>query len=66
MVQTDIPESMLGVFVDLAAKAKEFTPVNVQFTPPDIDQDFPDYDKGHQMVQDAVLATTPVPEEEEG
>jgi LCP family protein required for cell wall assembly len=64
IVRTDIPESMLGSFVDLAAKAKEFAPLVVQLTPPEIDPEYPDYALIHRMVADAVLATSPVVEEE--
>ncbi len=63
LVQTDIPESMLGRFVDLATKAKEFTPVAVELTPPTIDPMYPDYAQVHRLVADAVAATTPVVEE---
>ncbi len=60
-VQTDISQSMLGSFVNLALKAKNFDPVVVQFTPPDIDPEYPDYDVAHQMVADGVAAASPAP-----
>ena len=65
LVQTDIPESMLGRFVDLAAKAKDFEPVRVQLTPPDVDPEYPDYDQIRALVADGVAAASPVPETEE-
>lgn len=65
IVRTDISESMLGTFVDLAAKAKEFTPVSVQLTPPEVDPEYPNYVQIHQMVAAAVAAASPVPEPEE-
>lgn len=62
LVMTDIPESMLGVFVELAAKAKNFDPLSVELTPPTVNPDYPEYDVIHELVQQGVRATTPVPE----
>ena len=64
IVRTDIPESMLGAFVDLATKAKDFTPLVVQLTPPAVDPEYPDYAYIHRLVADAVIATSPVVESE--
>lgn len=64
VVQTDIPDSMLGRFVDLAAKAREFTPVSVNLVPPKIDPEYPDYTKAHKMVARAVKKASPPAEEE--
>jgi len=61
-VQTDISQSMLGSFVNLALKAKNFDPVVVQFTPPAIDPEFPDYERAHQMVAAGVAAASPAPD----
>ena len=41
LVKTDIPESMLGRFVDLAGKARGHAPVNVELVPPTIDPEDP-------------------------
>lgn len=60
LVWTDIPESMLGRFVDLAAKAKDHEPVNVELTPPLVNPEYPDYDEIYGFVREGVLATTPV------
>ena len=62
VVQTDIPDSMLGRFVDLAAKAREFDPVSVNLVPPKIDPEYPDYAKAHRMVAKAVEKASPPPE----
>lgn len=62
LVETDIPESMLGRFVTLADKAKEYTPLMVQLTPPDVDPEYPDYSLIHQLVADGVAAASPAPE----
>lgn len=62
LVKTDIPDSMLGRFVDLADKARAHTPVNVELVPPAVDPEYPIYSDIHQMVADGVAAATPVPE----
>lgn len=59
IVETDIPESMLGRFVDLAAKAREFKPVSVNLVPPKIDPMYPDYTKAYKMVARAVKKASP-------
>lgn len=64
LVQTDIPESMLGRFVDLATQAKDHSPVSVQLTPPAIDHESPNYDDARRLVAEGVAATTPVEETE--
>jgi len=64
LLQTDIPESMLGRFVTLAGKAREFDPVRVNLTPPDVDPEYPDYAQIHQMVAAGVAAAAPAPEPE--
>ena len=64
LVATDIPESMLGRFVTLAGKAKNFTPVTVQLTPPAFDPEYPDYSLAHSLVADGVAQASPAPEEE--
>lgn len=62
LLETDIPQSMLGSFVDLATKAKNFTPVRVELTPPAIDPEYPDYDTVHRLVAAAVAEASPAPE----
>ncbi|MGI8392701.1 LCP family protein [Leucobacter sp. W1038] len=64
IVETDIPESMLGRFVDLATRAKNHTPVAVELTPPVVDPMYPDYQQIHQLVRDGVALASPVPEPE--
>nr|WP_243751884.1 LCP family protein [Leucobacter weissii] len=63
LVETDIPESMLGRFVDLAAKAREHTPVTLDLTPPEVDPAMPDYSEIYGMVTEAVAEASPQPEE---
>ena len=65
LVQTDIPSSMLGYFVGLAAKAREFTPVSFDLTPPEVNPEYPDYVQIHQLVASTIVAASP-PVEGEG
>lgn len=67
LVSTDLPESMLGVFVDLAVKAKNYTPVTVELTPPNVNPEYPIYETVHNLVRAGVAEATPAPEgEDEG
>ncbi len=50
LIQTDIPESMLSYFVELAMKTKELPITDVELTPPLIDPDYPDYDFIHEHI----------------
>lgn len=62
IVRTDIPESMLGRFVDLATKAKDYAPVAVEIIPPTVDPMYPDYALIHRLVAEGVAAASPPPE----
>lgn len=64
IVDTDIPNSMLGPFVDLAGKAREFSPVSVELTPPEVDAEYPDYAVVQQLVQQGIAEASPPDEEE--
>jgi len=64
VVKTDVPQSMLGYFVDLAAKTKELPIVDVPLVPDNgVDPLAPDYDAIRQMIQAALVPPTPEPEE---
>lgn len=66
LVKTDLPDGMLGPFLDLATRAKNHSPIAVELTPPTVDAEYPDYDVVHQLVRDAVVqASPPDPETEE-
>ena len=62
LVETDIPSSMLGYFVNLASKAREFTPVTFDLTPPDVDPEYPDYAYIHQRVAETIAVASPTEE----
>lgn len=64
VVKTDIPQSMLGYFVDLAGKTKELPIIDVPLVPDnDVDPEEPDYDYIRQLVQQAVFPPTEEPAE---
>ena len=64
VVKTDIPQSMLGYFVDLAGKTKELPITDVELVPAnDVDPEDPDYDYIRQLVQQAVFPPTEEPTE---
>jgi anionic cell wall polymer biosynthesis LytR-Cps2A-Psr (LCP) family protein len=58
VVQTDIPQSTLSYFIDLAMKTKELPIDRVDMTPPLIDPENPDWDVVHQTVADALVLST--------
>jgi LCP family protein required for cell wall assembly len=65
VVKTDIPQGMLGYFVDLASKTKKLPIVPVQLTPEnDIDPENPDYAQIRQLITTALApppSATPAP-----
>jgi LCP family protein required for cell wall assembly len=59
VVKTDIPQGMLGYFVNLASKTKALPVGNVELTPAnDIDPENPDYDQIRALIS-AALAPPP-------
>jgi LCP family protein required for cell wall assembly len=62
VVKTDIPQGMLGYFVDLASKTKELPITDLELTPTnDIDPEDPDYEYIRQLVTGAVFPPTEEP-----
>ncbi|MGJ4846407.1 LCP family protein [Leifsonia sp. Le1] len=61
VMKTDIPQSMLGYFVDLGMKTKALPVKQLELVPPTIDPENPDYGQIHALVQQAVAPTTPKP-----
>ena len=62
VVKTDVPQGMLGYFVDLASKTKKLPIVDVPLVPDNgVDPEDPDYEYIRQLVQQAVFP--PEPEE---
>ena len=55
VVKTDVPQSMLGYFVDLAGKTKELPIIDVALVPDNgVDPEDPDYEYIRQLVQQAL------------
>lgn len=64
VVRTDIPQGMLGAFVELASKTKALPIVSVELVPPLVDPEWPDFAYIHQLVDEALAI--PDPETDEG
>jgi LCP family protein required for cell wall assembly len=61
VVKTDIPQSMLGYFVDLGMKTRKLPVKQLELVPPLIDPANPDYTQIHQLVQESFAPATPKP-----
>lgn len=59
VVRTDIPQAMLGRFVDLAAKSREQPIGDLELVPPLVDNVAPDYAAVRALVADAVAPPAP-------
>jgi hypothetical protein len=61
VVKTDIPQSMLGYFVDLGMKTRKLPVKQLELVPPLIEPDDPDYTQIHRLVQESFAPATPKP-----
>jgi LCP family protein required for cell wall assembly len=61
VMKTDIPQSMLGYFVDLGMKTRKLPVGQLELVPPTIDPTDPDYTHIHQLVKQALAPATPSP-----
>ncbi|CAN5124884.1 hypothetical protein BH09ACT5_BH09ACT5_24120 [soil metagenome] len=61
VVRTDIPQAMLGHFVELAGKARTQDIAKVELVPPEVDPEQPDYAYVRQLVAEATVISTPDP-----
>lgn len=61
VVSTDIPQSMLGYFVDLAPKTRALPLTKIDFVPPLIEEANPDFALILRTVEDALAAPAPTP-----
>lgn len=67
VVKTDVPQGMLGYFVNLALKTKELPITNVELVPANgVDPMDPDWDYIRSLIEPAVYPPTPEPTEGEG
>ncbi|CAN5168745.1 hypothetical protein BH11ACT5_BH11ACT5_15260 [soil metagenome] len=55
VVSTDIPQAVLGQFVELAAKSRGQDIATLELVPPDVDPDNPDYGYVLQLVREALV-----------
>lgn len=58
VVSTDVPQSTLAYFIDLALKTKNLPIDNLELVPPLVNPQEPDFDEIHQMVADALVLST--------
>jgi LCP family protein required for cell wall assembly len=61
VVTTDIPSVMLGLFVDLAGKARALPVTRLELSPPDYNPAAPDFALIQQSVRDSFVRSTPTP-----
>ena len=62
-LSTDIPQAVLGQFVDLAGKSRGQEIATLELAPPNVDPDDPDFDYIRQLVASALVITTPDPKD---
>src|SRR5690606_29874807 len=61
VVKTDIPSVMLGLFTELASKARELPVTRLELVPPEFSPAFPDYDKIESALAEAIAGQTETP-----
>ena len=61
VVSTNIPQGMLGFFVDLAGKSRVLPVDKLEIVPPLIDVQYPDIAYIHQVVAEQLATPTPAP-----
>jgi hypothetical protein len=59
VVKTDIPQVMLGRFVELASQARKQKTKQLELVPPKIFEPNPNFTEIHSMVTAALLIKTP-------
>lgn len=59
VVKTDIPQVMLGYFVELAAKSQKLPPTTLELVPPEVDTLNPDFDVIHSLVAESLIVHDP-------
>jgi LCP family protein required for cell wall assembly len=55
VIKTDVPQGMLGYFVQLGMKTKSQAVKTIELTPPAVDPEAPDYDVVHSLVQQGLF-----------
>jgi len=60
LVQTDIPQSMIGTLTDLAERTRQLPITNVELVPPAVQTYDPDFPAVHAMVAEAIATAATV------
>lgn len=55
VIKTDVPQGMLGYFVQLGLKTKSQPVKAIELVPPSVDPEDPDYDVVHSLVQEGLF-----------
>lgn len=55
LIKTDVPQSMVGIFLDLAQKGRKLPIQREELVPPKFDNLYPDWTLSKQLVHDAVF-----------
>lgn len=55
LINTDVPQSMVGTLLDLAQKGRELPIQRVELIPPKFDNLYPDWDLAQRMVRETVF-----------
>jgi polyisoprenyl-teichoic acid--peptidoglycan teichoic acid transferase len=63
VVSTDIPQAVLGQFVELASKSRSQEIATLELVPPNVDPDDPDFDYVLELVTEALVIASPDPED---
>ena len=61
VVSTDIPQAVLGQFVELAGKSRSQEIATLELVPPNVDPEDPEFDYVLELVSDALTITPPDP-----
>lgn len=61
LVLTDMPQSMIGVMVDLGTKARKLPLRRAELVPPTFDYLYPDFSLAHELVREAVFPPPATP-----
>lgn len=61
LVMTDMPQSMIGVMVDLGAKARKLPMRRAELVPPAFDHLYPNFKLAHEIVREAVFPPPATP-----
>ncbi|MEY4312853.1 MAG: hypothetical protein RLZZ319_362, partial [Actinomycetota bacterium] len=61
LIQSDLPQSMLGIMVDLGSKARRLEMVRGDLVPPAFDYLYPDFSVARKIVKEVVFPPPATP-----